>query len=148
MLELKKIIPRGTKAYIRPQPGATVQDMIDHINPTRKHKPDLYIFHAGTNDLRSGKQPRQIANEIINVACSLKTNENDVAISAIVERNDALNEKGKRVNTILKTKAMELKLGYIEHENIHSRHLNYSGLHLLKDGVDILRNNFANFIKI
>ena len=145
---LKKFLPRSTRPYVRSESSATVQDMIDYVNPSRKYNPDLYIFHAGTNDLRSGKEPMQIANEIIHVASSLKTSENDVAISGIVKRNDGFNEKGKIVNSILRMKARELGLGYVDHENIHNHHLNNGGLHLNEEGDDVLTNNFANFIKI
>ena len=100
--DLKKIVPRGTKVYVRPESGAIVADMIDYVNPSRKHNPDLFILHAGTNDLRSGKQPIQIAHEIIDLARSLKKDDNDVAVSAIVQRGDAYNEKGKVVNNLLK----------------------------------------------
>ena len=146
--EMKKLLPKNTKVYVRPESGAIVEDMIDYINPTRKHKPDLYIFHAGTNDLRTGKDPERIADEIIKVAKSLKTNENDVAISAIVYRNDDLNEKGKQVNEYLKLKLREHKLGLIEHNNIFNLHMNGSNLHLNEDGVKRMKENFASYIKL
>ena len=122
--------------------------MIDYDNPSRKRKPDLYIFHAGTNDLRFGKRPEEIADEIIEVAASLQTNENEVAVSAIVTRNDNLNDKGKRVNEFLKLKTRQFDLAFIDHSNISSVHLNNSGLHLTEDGDKLLRTNFRNFIML
>ena len=146
--DLKKLLPRETRVYVGPHSGATVEDMIDYVNPSRKRNPDLLIIHAGTNDLRSGKQPVQIASEIIELALSLKTDRNEVAVSAIVQRNDAFNEKGKLVNNFLRTFTTDLNFGFIEHGNVQNIHLNNSGLHLNDQGITIVSNNFANFIKI
>ena len=146
--EMKKTLPKNTKAYVRTESGATTEDMIDYVNPSRKHKPALYILHCGTNDLRTGKQPTEIANEIIELAMTLKTNENDVAVSSIIVRNDRLDSKGKEVNNILESKCPQLKLGFIMHNNIQKSHLNYSGLHLTEDGDKLLSANFVNYIKL
>ena len=145
---MKPLLPQNNKAFVFPHSGAIVEDMQDHVNPTRRHKPDLYILHAGTNDLRSGKQPVEIANEIIQVAASLQTDQNEVAVSAIVKRSDQWDEKGKRVNEYLKFKTRQINLGFIEHNNITNVHLNNGGLHLNNKGVELISSNFANFIKL
>ena len=36
---------------VRNQPGATTEDMADHIKPILRKSPDLIILHCGTNDL-------------------------------------------------------------------------------------------------
>ena len=36
---------------IRNHSGATSQDILDHIKPIIRRKPDTIIVHAGTNDL-------------------------------------------------------------------------------------------------
>ena len=146
--ELNELLPKKTRAFVRPHSSAIVKDMHDYVNPTRKYKPDLYILHAGTNDLRSGKGPEKIANEIIDLAKSVKTDENEVLISAIIHRNDYLNEKGKKVNDQLKLKIRGQNISLLEHNNISNLHLNSSNLHLNKDGVDLLKQNFANYIKL
>ena len=43
-----------------------------------------------TNDLRSNNTLEEIANKILNLAVSAKTNENQVFISGLVLRNDNL----------------------------------------------------------
>ena len=90
----------------------------------------------------------QIANEIVKVAGSLKNGQNDVVVSAIVQRNDAYNEKGKLVNNLLRNKTREFNLGFIEHNNIQNEHLNYGGLHLNKAGWELMSSNFASYIKL
>ena len=56
------------------------------------------IIHVGTNDLRSGKNPMEIAEEITKLAIDVKTDENEVSISGLTTRNDELNEKCMKVN--------------------------------------------------
>ena len=40
---------------VRNHPGATTEDIIDHIKPILRKKPDLLIVHSGTNDLNNEK---------------------------------------------------------------------------------------------
>ena len=41
-----------TKSY----PGATIDDLFDHIQPTLCKMPDEIIVHAGTNDLKNKEE--------------------------------------------------------------------------------------------
>ena len=63
---------------------------------------------------------------VLNIRCE----ENEIAISSIITRNDDLNAKAIQVNVILKLKCSEYNLGFIELENIKATHLNNSGIHL------------------
>ena len=146
--QIKKNLPPNTKVYVRPNSGATTEDMHHYVEPTKKFNPDLYIVHSGTNDLRSGKEPSEIAKDIVQLALNLKVDENDVAISSIVHRNDDLNDKAIKVNDFLKIQARTYNLGFIEHNNITNIHLNNSRLHLTLSGANILSNNFINYIKL
>ena len=57
--------------------------MEDYVKPTKQgFNPDLYIFHAGTNDLSLHKKN---FNGIVNVAESLKSDQNTVGISIITD---------------------------------------------------------------
>ena len=48
-----KMADKKNRVIINAFPGATVEDMADHIKPTLAKKPDNIIIHTGTNDLRS-----------------------------------------------------------------------------------------------
>ena len=72
--------------------------MSDYAKPTMKHEPDFVILHTGTNDLKSANSPEVISDEIIKLALNLKTDNNDIAISGILPRNDDLNTKGQEMN--------------------------------------------------
>ena len=88
--------------------GAKTEDMKDYIKPTKRNfDPDLYISHAGTNDLSLDKPDTEIATDIINVVASLKPTHSNVAISAILPREDNFKEKAAEVNKCLISKCQE-----------------------------------------
>ena len=65
--------------------------MTDHVKPTlRDINPDHIILHAGTNDLRTENTASQIAKATIDLATSLKNDDNTVTVSGIVPRLDDL----------------------------------------------------------
>ena len=49
------------------------------------------IIHVVTNDSFSDKEPKDIANDIIQLAKSVKTDANKVAVSSILPRKDRFN---------------------------------------------------------
>ena len=122
--------------------------MIDYTRPSKKFNPDVYILNCGTNDLCTGKDAQEIANEIVKLALDLKLDENEVAVSGIVTRNDEYNDKACKVNDFLKIKAQTYNLGYIDHINISNNNLNNSNLHLSPRGANILAKNFVDFLKL
>ena len=72
--------------------SAKTIDMLDYIKPTqsRNFNPDVYLLHVGTNDLSSNKSPEQISLDILNLANSLKLDNNTVIVSSIVSRVEEL----------------------------------------------------------
>ena len=78
-----------------------MEDMKNYIKPTKHYfDPNLYIFHAGTNDLSLNKLDTEIATDIINVAESLKSNHSNLVVSAIVPHLDNFKEKAPKVNVL------------------------------------------------
>ena len=82
------------------------------------------------------------------MALGLKLDENEVAISSIVTRNDELNDKADKVNYFLNIKANACNLGFIDNANISKNHLNNSNLHLTARGAKHLAKNILDFIKL
>ena len=132
---------------IKSFPGASVECMVDYVKPSTKFKPDTFVLHCGTNDLRSEKGSIEIATNIINLAKEIKTNENDIIISSLVTRNDALNTKGIEVNNFLNVKCRENSFIFCDNSNISEDYLNASGLHLKPTGTIALANNFLKCLK-
>ena len=51
---------RNHNVEVRSYGGATTRDMVVHIKPNLRSKPDVIIIHAGTNDL--AKEEKTIIN--------------------------------------------------------------------------------------
>ena len=122
--------------------------MNHYKKPTQEKSPAEIIIHVGTNDLSSDKEPKDIANDIIQLAKSVKTGANKVAVSIILPRKDRFNSKAKEVNTHLLDICFSNNLSLITHSNINPhRHINVKGLHLNSYGDKQLTRNFINFIE-
>ena len=147
--KMREALGRNEKIYIKTFPGATVQDMEHYIKPSLKFKNDLLIIHTGTNSLRSTKGAEDIANEIMNLAKSIKNETNEIMISGIIPRRDRLNTKGSKVNDFLQTLCTINNIHFIKHSNISStHHLNAGGLHLNIKGTYKVAENLLNAITL
>ena len=88
-----------------------------------------------------------IVDKIVETAESLKTEDNNVILSAIVPRGDKLNEKAEEVNNLLEKACYQKQIGLIKHSNINTkRHLNRSKLHLNGYGKAISIRNIRNYL--
>ena len=65
---------KNERIFVKSFPGSTIDCMKDYIKPSLKYDPDAIIIHVGTNDLRTEKEPTQIADEFINLALAVKCN--------------------------------------------------------------------------
>ena len=99
---------------------------------SRQFDPNLVIIHVGTNDLRSAKDPNQIANGIINLATEVKRENNEVILSSIITRTDKFKEdKAGTVNKHLKQLCNQTSLEFSDNSNIlPGSHISHDGLHL------------------
>ena len=134
------------KVYVKCFSGAVTSDFTHHAKPSQKYSPNMFICHLGSNDLKTAKTPEMIAKEIIKFGLELKTSDNEVLISGITYRDDRLNEKGMKVNSLVKSLCSENSLGYIDNGIIQKKHLNGSGIHLNMDGTAALAINFLDAI--
>ena len=79
--------------------------MYDYIKPTqRDFKQEVFILHVGTNDLLLNKSPKEISEDIVTLAESVKTENNKIIVSSIVCRADSFREKVGKVNAYLEEK--------------------------------------------
>ena len=90
--------------------GAKIRDMQDYLKPTLRENTDQIISHVGTNDLTSYKHTEQIAESIIDVANSLKSDACDVLVSSLTVRNDQHRKKVAEVYIVLKELCKEKKI--------------------------------------
>ena len=121
--------------------------MLDYVRPPLRENPDHIIIHIGTNDLVSNTPAGKVAELIIDLATTLKSDSCSATISSITVRNDKHRNKVAQVNRSLKRLCQENNFELINHENtVTERHLNGSKLHLNKRGKTILSNNFTEAI--
>ena len=106
----------------------------------KKCHPERIIIHTGTNknNLKSSMSEDEISNNIVKVSFDLKTDFNEVTISAIVPKDDELHTKGLEVNKSLEIKIRESVLGFVTHNNINIKNT---------DGVGILVRNYLRILK-
>ena len=87
---------------VRPFTTAKTIDLYDHLKPTlRDFNPGLFIIHVGTNDLPLNKTNNERAEEIVNLAESVKKISTNTVISDIVTREDDYKTKADEGNKIL-----------------------------------------------
>ena len=89
-----------------------------------------------------------IAKATIDLATSLKNDDNTVTVSGIVPRLDDMNNKANEVNRRLVLMCKERNISFLSHdESIDpSKHLNESKLHLNSNGIKIFAENFSRFL--
>ena len=134
---------------VRSFPGAKVRCLLDYVKPTmRDLNPNQIILHVGTNDLNSEKTSSQIANSIIDLRNSLKTDNNDITRSLIGPRADNLNNKANEVKNRLVNMCNQRNIRFINHsDDIQpERHVNDSEVHLNRYGTIVFAKNITKFL--
>ena len=66
---------RKVKSYSFP--GATIEDIGDHIKPVLRRKPKYIIVHIGTNNLRADK-PKTIKKKMVSLISDIKQHDKNV----------------------------------------------------------------------
>ena len=140
---------------VKPFPGATIRDMRSHVVPTIEKTPDQICLHVGTNDLKSST-PNDVADAIIELAREVEdaseseivlSSESEIVLSELTARNDDYSDAVKAVNKRLKQFCKQNNWKLISHANITSNGLNKGGLHLNREGNELLQKNFVNFLR-
>ena len=81
-----------------------------YITPTKRDfDPGIYILHVGINDQTLDDKPEEMTEHIVNIATSLKTENNTVVISNIVPCGDSKKEKAEEVNNYWSTSVNKKK---------------------------------------
>ena len=96
--------------------------MYDYIKPTqRDFKPEIFILHVGTNDPPLNKSPKEILEDIVTLAESMKTENNKIAVSSILCRVDSFREKVGKLNAHLEERCAEKDIAIITHSNVNQK---------------------------
>ena len=110
--------------------------------------PNQIILDVGTNDLNSEKTSSQLANSIIDLRNSLKTDNNDITILLIAPRADNLNNKANEVNNRLVNMCNQRNIRFTNHsDDIQlERYVNDSKVCLNRYGTMIFVKKFTKFL--
>ena len=142
--DITKKLENKHEVYILQFAESKVIYMNDYVKPCiRKNNPYHIIFHVGTNDIPTPKDPLAIAQSIVDLAKNVMTQDRSVTISIIIPRNDRRNKKVREVNDSLACMCKN-DISFIDHSrSIDPRkNLNNSKLHLNVKGSNKLRDNF------
>ena len=144
-------LKRKHNVKVRAHPGASMQDIKDHIRPVICGKPDSVIIHAGTNDLTKNVDTQEMIREIVEEA-KKESPSTRIVLSSLTIRKDVKNNPGiekklHKLNLKMKNLAKELSIGWMDNSNIDASCLGFSMLHLNKKGNALLAKNFINEIE-
>ena len=143
-------LSRSTKQNVgvRCFQGATIQDMRDYLKPILRRNPDSITLHGGTNDTNHNKA-KKIMNDIDSLCQEIKDTNPEIEIILLGfttrEDNPQAGQTVIEVNTMLENYCEATNMHLITHENITSRSLNKSKLHLNRYGSANLAKNFNYF---
>ena len=97
-----KLSDEKNKVMVKHFIGAKTKDMESYVIRILEQNPETIIIHPGTNDFQSDNSLEEIAQDIINLTTSCKTQTNKVILSSIIRRCDNLNEKVIQADKYLK----------------------------------------------
>ena len=147
MRDFNKNLKNGS-CVKRAFPGATASQIMSYVPAILKDDlPDTVIICAGTNNITKKKQPiNDIAKEIINIAKSCrKGGVKSVLISSLTCR-PYFQKDIEEINKILNYYASIYNYVFIDNTCISKEHLWKDGLHLNKEGISLLANNYLTFL--
>ena len=118
------------------------------MKSTTEQNPKNIILHCGTSDINDKVEPLHIAEEIVELANSIKKYcSSNVTVSYIVPRYGKLNEQVKSANRLLRIYCRTTDIRFVARENINpSKRLNCSVLHVYHFGEPILTVTFLNVL--
>ena len=136
---------------MRTHPGATMLDIMDHIRPVIRGKPDSVIIHAGRNDITKHVDTQKMIRDIVEEAKKespwTKIILSSLATGKDIKNNPGIEKKFLKLNLKIKNLANELSIEWMDNSNIDVSYLGFSMLHLNKKGNTILAKNFINVIE-
>ena len=115
---------------------------------TIENKPNLIIFHVGTNDITNNVDTIANYQVVINKIIK-KSPQSNMAISSVIKRLDRKNidKKVITLNEKLKKLCEENHIDYINNDNVDESCLGERKLHLGTKGNAYLVSNFIKYVK-
>ena len=134
---------------VRQFSAAKTSCMKDYIKPDIIEKsPEHDVLDIETNDLDSSRMPAGTAEEIVDLAKSVKMNNSNISMSGLVPSADNFNNKDGETIDRLQKMCGNSSLQFINHyPSIKpNEHTNRSDLHVNRTGNSIFQLNFEKFL--
>ena len=129
---------------IKTNPGATTEDVIDYIKPYIRKKPDFLLVHSGINDLTNGINTMIKIRKVVATVEEMDNKRKiKLGFSSIICREDVdKTDEIIAVNDKLQKYCLSKGLLFVDNSNIDASCLNRGKLHLNRQGISMLVDNF------
>ena len=139
-----------TNTKVNCYPGATIQEIEEHIEVKLKytpHIPSTVIVHGGGNNLANGEKVSDVAARYEKLIINLKRKGiQTLAISGLTGRDNLRNEIPE-LNKSLRAMCVKHSIDFISNSFITFRyHLCWDKIHLNFDGVEQMEKNFSRYL--
>ena len=105
---------------VKPILGATTKGMKHHVKRCLEdNSPDSIKLLVETNNLTNKEYVEDIANDIMDLAVSIRNEKTNVFVSGLTVQSDRLNDEGKNVNSLLKRKCDKEKICFVDNTYIN-----------------------------
>ena len=141
---------RGESVKVQPHPGASTDDLIDHIKPAIHKNLDIVVIHTGTNnDLQNNCNIVKKAKKLISAVKEVdKETSVKIALSSIINREDeSFKDKINDVNNKLKNYCNSVVMDFIDNSNIDGSCINIDKLHQNRTRTAALAKNLCRFVR-
>ena len=149
----EKELRRDAFVRVRNHPGATVEDMSDHLRAhTRNVQHDAIIFMAGQNDISRdipSKQSAENLTKLIQQAKQSAAPNAHIAIMQVTARKDkkGIMNKVNELNREFRQVAQREQVGFVNTSFYQPEHCGMKGVHPNAKGVDIIYETFEKYIR-
>ena len=120
-----KDVSRHDSVKIRPHPGASTEDLINHIKPAISKNPVIVLIHTGTNDLQNNCNIVKKAKKLVSAVKEIdKDNSVKIYFFSIINReDDVFKDKINHVNNKLKNCSNSAGMDFTDNANILMDHV-------------------------
>ena len=148
-LRSDELSSNDTFVQIKKHSGYNTADMLDFVKPVIRRKPDLVLFHSGTNDLTDELNTMKKVKKLVKVVRELDSEQTiQLGFSSIIVREDQnYSTEIKEVNDKLKRYCVSKNFLFVDNGNLNGTCLNNSKLHLNRKGSKLFSENIKKCIE-
>ena len=152
----EKDMRRDAFVRIRNHPGATVEDLVDHVRAHTRHvKHDGIIIMAGQNDISRNQDknsPKRDTmahmQELVKQLKACSPTNAHIALCQVTARKDkpGIMKDVSEMNQQYKQFAQREQIGFVSTSHFEPRHTGKKGVHPNERGIDILFDTLSKYV--